>query len=167
MLRVFARASILAAFAALFWAGGVCAQDAEPPPAAGKAPGLKVTEFSPKVRHFKLVFAKGDEVAAGLAEFAAKNHIKDAHFTAVGAFDSAMLQISDPEHKTHKMMPLKGEMEVTSFTGNIAPDRTGKLLVHAHCTVSMLKDGTTYSGHFVEGHISLTMQLYLEDSEPL
>ena len=57
------------------------AQDAAPTPEyvtrpaapeTGKAPGLKATELSPKVRKFQLVFAKGDEVGAGLAEFANK-----------------------------------------------------------------------------------------------
>jgi hypothetical protein len=166
-MRSFARACIVA----VALAGSTQAQAQTPaaatPPATGMAPGLKVTEFSPNIRRFKLVFAKGDEVAAGLAEFAAKNHLTDAHFTAIGAFDSALLQISDPAHKTHKMIKLDGEMEVTSFTGNITRDTKGNPAVHIHCVVALLKDGKPYAGHFVEGRISLTMQLYLEDAEPL
>ena len=40
----------------------------------GMAPGMKATELSPKVRIFRLVFSKGDDVTAGLAEFATALH---------------------------------------------------------------------------------------------
>jgi hypothetical protein len=136
-------------------------------PAKGMAPGLKATELGPKIRTFQLVFAKGDEVQAGLAEFAEKNHLTAAHFTAIGAFDKAILGWSDPDKKAYKVIRLNEEMEVTSFTGNITRDREGKPVVHAHCVVALLRNGAVYSGHFLEGHISLTMQLYMEDSEPL
>jgi predicted DNA-binding protein with PD1-like motif len=133
----------------------------------GMAPGLKATELSPKIRTFQLVFAKGDEVQAGLGEFAEKNHLTNAHFTAIGALDHAVIGWSDPAKKTYKIVKLDEEMEVTSFTGNITRDRDGKPVVHAHCVVALLRNGQVYAGHFLEGRISLTMQLYLEDSEPL
>jgi len=133
----------------------------------GEAPGLKATELSPKIRTFQLVFAKGDEVVAGLGEFADKNHLTAAHFTAIGAFDSAIIGWSDPDKKAYKIQRIKEEMEVTSLTGNITRDRDGKPVVHVHCIVALLRDGSVHSGHLLEGHISLTMQLYMEDSEPL
>src|SRR5580704_9634830 len=80
--------------------GNAGAQDAAPAPEyltrpatteTGKAPGLKATELSSHVRTFQLVFAKGDEVGAGLAEFAEKNHLTVSHFTAIGAFDAATI----------------------------------------------------------------------------
>jgi len=59
-------------------------------------------------------------------------------------------------------------MEVTSFTGNIMPGRNGAApQVHVHCAVAFLRNGEVHAGHLVEGHISLTMQLYLDDAEPL
>src|SRR3569833_2593978 len=61
----------------------------------GMAPGMKATELSPKVRIFRLVFSKGDDVAAGLAEFAKKNRLTDAHFSAIGAFGAAVIGWSD------------------------------------------------------------------------
>jgi hypothetical protein len=174
MMRSFALASILV----VAMASSVQAQDSTPPPAAayatrsatsptGMAPGLKATELNPKVRSFQLVFAKGDEVDAGLAEFAVKNHLTVAHFTALGAFDSAVIGWFDPDKKAYKTMKLNEEMEVTSLVGNITRDRNGNPVVHAHCVVSLLRNGAVYAGHLIEGHISLTMQMYLDDSEPL
>jgi len=136
-------------------------------PQTGLAPGLKATELSPKTRSFQLVFAKGDEVQAGLAEFAAKNHLTNAHFTAIGAFDHAVIGWFDSDKRAYKIVRLDEEMEVTSFTGNITRGRDGTPTVHTHCVVAFLRNGEVHAGHLLEGHISLTMQLYLDDAQPL
>lgn len=133
----------------------------------GQAPGLKATELSPKTRSFQLIFAKGDEVEQGLTEFAEKNHIVNANFTAIGAFDHSVIGWSDPAKKAFKVIHLDEEVEVTSFTGNITRDKNGKAVVHAHCVVAALSNGKVYAGHFLEGHISLTMQLYMDVHDPL
>ena len=133
----------------------------------GAAPGLKATELSPKMRSFQLIFAKGDDVRAGLADFADKNHLTVAHFTAIGALDQAVIGWSDPDKKAFKVVRLNEEMEVTNFTGNITRDKQGKPVVHGHINVALLRNGQVYAGHLLKGRISLTMQLYLDDSEPL
>lgn len=160
------RSLALAAITTLGLTGAALAQPPEylsrTPPGAGMAPGLKTTELPPTIRTFQLVFAKGDEVIAGLAEFADRQHVANAHFTAIGAFDKAVIGWYDPDKKAYKIARLNEEMEVTSFTGNITRDRDGKPVVHAHGVVSLLKNGAVQAGHFVEGHVSLTMQLYLE-----
>jgi uncharacterized protein len=161
---------------ALACAGSAHAQDTAPIPEyvtrpatlpAGQAPGLKATELGPSTRTFQLTFAKGDEVGAGLADFAEKNHLTLSNFTAIGAFDSAVIGWFDPEKRAYKAIRINEEMEVTSFTGNITLNRDGKPVVHAHCVVALLRNGTVYAGHFIEGHISLTMQMNLVDAKPL
>jgi len=133
----------------------------------GMAPGMKATELSPKVRIFRLVFAKGDDVASGLAEFAKKNHLTDAHFSAIGAFGAAVIGWSDRPKKAFKVVRLNEEMEVSAFNGSITRGQDGSPVVHAHCVVSLLSNGTVYAGHCLHEEVSLTMQLYLTDSEPL
>jgi predicted DNA-binding protein with PD1-like motif len=133
----------------------------------GTAPGLKATELSPKTRTFHLVFAKGDDLRAGLAEFAAKNHLTNAHFTAIGALDLAVIGWSDRPKKAFKIERLDEEMEVTSLSGNIVRGTDGNPVVHAHCVVALLRNGTVHAGHLLQGRVSLTMQMYLTDSEPL
>ena len=130
------------------------------------APGLHATELTPPKRNFELVFSKGDEVVAGLAEFAEKNHLTVANFTAIGAFDHAILGWFDPGKKAYKTFPIDEEMEIASFTGNIRPDKNGKPVVHVHCVVAT-GDGVPHAGHLLEGRISLTMQLYMTDATPL
>jgi hypothetical protein len=159
-------------------AGSALAQQAEPPLPPdyargqrvlhdGMAPGMKVTELNAKVRNFRLVFDKDDDVGAGLLEFARKNHLTNAHFSAIGAFGSAVIGWSDRPQKAFKVVRLNEEMEVAAFNGNITRNAEGEPVVHAHCVVGLLRNGAVYAGHCLEGHVSLTMQLYLTDSEPL
>jgi predicted DNA-binding protein with PD1-like motif len=132
----------------------------------GMAPKIKVTEFAKSGRQFEVVFGKGDEVMSGLTDFATKYHLTGtSHFTAVGAFDKATLGWYDPDKRAFKKIEINQEVEILAFTGNIVI-ANGKPNVHAHVIVA-LPDGTTRGGHVVEGQISLTMQLFLEELEPL
>ena len=133
----------------------------------GHAPGLKATELDPHVRRFHLVFAKGDDVRGGLADFARKNHLTDASFTAIGALDHALIGQSDHPKHAFRVQRLDEEMEVTAMSGNIVRDKTGAPVVHVHCVVALLRDGKVYAGHLLDGRVSLTLQLYLVDSRPL
>lgn len=135
-------------------------------PAAGAAPGIHVTELTTARRNFEIVFSKGDEVIAGITEFAEKNNISYANFTAIGAFDHAILGWFDPEKRAYKQFPIDQEVEIASFTGNIRPDRNGKPTVHVHCVLGP-SDNSARAGHLIEGRISLTMQLYMTDAVSL
>lgn len=170
------RVQLLAAALSLGVAGGACAQSEMPPfdyvPSeksrdySGKAPGLKSSELAPAGRTFHLVFSKGDDVAGGLYEFAEKNHLTDAYFTAIGAFGSAVIGWSDREKKAFKVIRINEEMEVSAFNGSITRDQNGKPAVHAHCVVSLLRTGAVYAGHCLREEVSLTLQLYVTDSKP-
>lgn len=136
-------------------------------PDLGTAPGMKATELSPQSRTFQITFSKGDDVVAGLMRFAEKNHLTDAHFTAIGAFGSAMIGWADRPKKTFKYVRLNEEMEVASFIGSVTRGRDGKPVVHAHCVVSLLRNGAVYAGHCMKERVSLVLQMYLTDSPPL
>lgn len=155
--------------------GGAQAQTAALPPdyssqaeiPLGTAPGMKVTELGPR-RSFQIILTKGDDVRAGLLDFAAKNHVTNAHFTAIGALDSALIGWSDPaRNNAFRTVRLDEEMEVTSLTGNITRNRAGDPVVHAHCVMALLRNGAVTAGHLLRGRVSITMQLYLDDAAPL
>jgi predicted DNA-binding protein with PD1-like motif len=169
------RPTVLVLILAATVAGGVRADEQAPAAEyateaslpAGTAPGLTATELGPRTRTFHLVFAKGDDVKAGLQAFAAKNHLTDAQFTAIGALDSAVIGWSDRPKKAFKIIRLNEEMEVASLTGNIVRDRNGDPVVHAHCVVALLRNGAVHAGHLLQGRVSLTMQMYVTDYAPL
>ena len=174
-MRTLLLASLLATGVAVSVASAALAQDALPlnyavqPKDAGDghAPGMQATELSPKTRTFHLTFQKGDDPAAGLAEFARKNNLTNAHFTAIGAFGSAVIGWSDRPKKAFKVVKINEEMEVAAFNGNIVRNKDGEPVVHAHCVVGILSSEKVYAGHCLQEEVSLTLQLYITDSEPL
>jgi predicted DNA-binding protein with PD1-like motif len=131
----------------------------------GSATGMKVEEFGPAARTFKLSFRKGDELMTGLVEFVRKNHLKDCYFTGYGALDSALLGWYDPPKRAYKKIVIDGESEIVSLTGNITFDANGKPNIHAHMSVAA-PDGVVRGGHLIEAHISVVAQIYLVDSGP-
>jgi hypothetical protein len=132
----------------------------------GMAPKAKVIELKSTGRRFEIVMSKGDAIIAGLTEFAEKNHIGMAHFTAVGAVDKATLGWFDPEKRAYKKIEINQEVEIVNLTGNITTGNNGKPGAHAHMTVA-LPDGSVRAGHLFEGYISLTLQCFVDDAEPL
>src|SRR5580704_12534849 len=167
------RITMIVAFLVAGLAGNAMAQDVPfdymPSSAVkpGTAPGLNATELSPRTRTFYITFNKDDDVAAGLADFADKNHLTNAHFSAIGAFGSAVIGWSDRPKKAFKVVRINEEMEVAAFNGNIVRNADGQPVVHAHCAVGILSNEKVYVGHCLQEEVSLTLQVYVTDSEPL
>ena len=131
----------------------------------GVAPGLKVTDLGRSSGHtYRVNMVKGDEIISGLLEFAEKNHIKNGHFTGLGAIDKAVFRWSDPVNKTSKRTDVNEEAEVVSLVGSIATDKEGRSTVHAHSVVA-LSDGTTRGGHLVSAQISIIAEVFVTEEE--
>jgi predicted DNA-binding protein with PD1-like motif len=131
----------------------------------GSAPGLKVTDLGRSSgRTYRLNMVKGDEIISGLLDFAEKNHIKNGHFTGLGAIDKATLRWSDPVNKTPSKTEINEEAEVVSLVGSIAQDKDGKPAVHAH-TVFALSDGSTRGGHLQSARVSIIAEIFVTDEE--
>jgi predicted DNA-binding protein with PD1-like motif len=48
---------------------------------------MKVTDLGKGARIYRVNLTKGDEIMSGLTEFAETYHIKNGHFTTVGAIN--------------------------------------------------------------------------------
>ena len=115
---------------------------------------------------FVLVFDTGDEVAAGLLDFA-KEHKLAASITAIGAFERVTLGFFESERKDYKKIHINEQVEVMSLIGNIALDESGQPKVHAHVVVGR-RDGTAHGGHLLEAYVRPTLEVILVESpEPL
>ncbi|HYE13516.1 MAG TPA: PPC domain-containing DNA-binding protein [Pyrinomonadaceae bacterium] len=115
---------------------------------------------------FVLVFDTGDEVVAGLLDFA-KEHKLAASMTAIGAFERATLGFFESERKDYKKIHINEQVEVMSLIGNIALDESGQPKVHAHVVVGR-RDGTAHGGHLLEAYVRPTLEVILVESpEPL
>lgn len=128
----------------------------------GSAPGMQVkllTFSNGAPSDYAVIFRPGDEPYAGLTEFAEKQRIHAAHFTAIGGFSDARLAWFDLEKKMFRVIPIDSQVEVVSLTGDIAL-LDGKPQVHMHCVVAY-PDGTTRGGHILGAHVSPLLEVFV------
>ena len=91
-------------------------------------------------RTFVVVFDKEDEVVAGLTAFAAREHLRASHVTAIGAMRDVTLGYFDRDRRDYVRIPLAEQVEVLSLLGVITLDGP-KPKLHAHIVVGQA-DGT-------------------------
>src|SRR5262249_62375369 len=131
-------------------------------PGKGLAPGLKVTDLGKGARTFRVNMTKGDEIMSGLTEFAEKYHIKNGHFTAVGAINKGLFGWSEGEGgRGQKRIDLNQEAEIVSFLGSISVDNQGRSNVHGHGSVA-LSDGSLRGGHWWEAYVSIVAEVSVD-----
>ena len=111
---------------------------------------------------YALVFDPGDEIIAGLTDFAREHVLEASDFTALGAFSSALLGFFEVERKDYRKIPVDEQTEVLTLIGNVTIAE-GEPKVHAHVVLG-LADGTTRGGHLLEGHVRPTLELVLTES---
>jgi predicted DNA-binding protein with PD1-like motif/type 1 glutamine amidotransferase len=135
-------------------------------PGVGLAPGMKVTDLGKAGgRTFRINMTKGDEVMSGLTDFAQKYHIKNAHFTGIGALNKGMFGWADPESGLgQKKIELNQEAEVVSFLGSITTDAQGRPNVHGHGSVAY-SDGSIHGGHWWEAYVSIIAEIFVTEEE--
>jgi uncharacterized protein len=123
----------------------------------------KLLERSNGQRTFALVFDIGDEVAAGLLEFATAQRLRGSHLTAIGALQDVVLGYWDWNTKQYRRIPLREQVEVVSLLGNIALGPEGAPKIHAHIVVGR-SDGTAHGGHLLEAHVRPTLEAIIVES---
>lgn len=111
---------------------------------------------------FVLVFETGDEVTAGLLDFAKQHKLAAAHFTAIGAFQDLTLGYFDWQRKEYEKIPVREQVEVLSLVGNIVETERGPKL-HAHVVVGK-RDGSAHGGHLIDAHVRPTLEVMLIES---
>jgi hypothetical protein len=113
------------------------------------------------VKTFALVFDKDDEVKESLLRFAAENALRGTQLTAIGGFSEVTLGFFDRKKKSYQEIPVKEQVEVLSFLGNIA-EKDGNPMLHAHVVVGK-PDGTAHGGHFLNGRVWPTLEMIVTE----
>jgi predicted DNA-binding protein with PD1-like motif len=163
---------VLLAFAGIILTGGLVAQTAAPANdyipiirtlAHGKAPKMRAQLLTdkPGERTYAVVFGTGDEVLAGLTEFAENEHLGAARITGIGALQSATLGWLDLDRKAYHAIRVPEQVEVTSMVGDIA-QYNRKPAVHVHMNLSH-KDGTVTGGHLLEAFVRPTLEVMITE----
>jgi predicted DNA-binding protein with PD1-like motif len=111
---------------------------------------------------FVLVFDKDDDVQRALLDFAGHQKLAGASLSAIGAFDGVTLGYFDRGTRDYLRIPIREQVEVLSFMGNIARAGT-ELKLHAHVVVGK-RDGTAWGGHFLDGRVWPTLEMIVAET---
>ena len=119
-------------------------------------------------RRYVLVLERGDALMAEVKAFAARERLRAAEFTGIGAVSSAKLAAFDPDNREYVDIPDPGQTELASLNGRITAE--GRRLrraaeerqLHVHCVVA--EDGSTIAGHVFELVIRPTCELFVTES---
>jgi len=121
----------------------------------------KLIENQPKT--YVLIFETGDELAAGLKQFASELKISAGRFEAIGAFSSVKLGWFNWKTKKYEnAVVLDEQVELLSMIGDIAM-KDEKPEIHAHVVIGK-SDGTAHGGHLLKAHVRPTCEVVLTES---
>jgi uncharacterized protein len=136
-----------------------------PKPERGAAPGMRyqrINEDADHERRYAVVFSPGDEILAGLTDFAAQEHLGAAQVTAIGGVQDARLGFFDKERKAFREVAIAEQAEVTSLVGDVALQGDTPV-VHVHMNVA-LPDGSVRGGHLLQAHVWPTLEVMVAES---
>jgi predicted DNA-binding protein with PD1-like motif len=112
---------------------------------------------------FALVFDTGEEVVAGLRQFARDHRLTGAHLTAIGAFERVTLGFFDVTKKDYTRIAIREQVELMSLVGNIAQDDKGDPKLHAHVVVGK-SDGSAHGGHLLDAYVRPTLEVVVVEA---
>ena len=119
----------------------------------------KLLQDEDGLKTFALVFDKNEEAKESLMRFATENSLRGAQITAIGALSEVTLGFFDRQKKSYREIPIKEQVEVLSFAGNIV-EKEGQPMLHAHVVIGKA-DGTAHGGHFLNGRVWPTLEMII------
>ncbi|MFB6094377.1 MAG: PPC domain-containing DNA-binding protein [Halanaeroarchaeum sp.] len=95
----------------------------------------------------------GDRVMEELETVREECGLTGGFFFGIGAVDEVTLGHYDVETQDYRERTFEEDFEVTSFLGNVGPDK-----IHAHVQLGR-RDFSTIGGHFAGGRVSGTFEV--------
>ena len=108
-----------------------------------------------------LVLHTGNDALAAITEFAVRNRIEGASFSAIGAFQEATIAYWNWDTKKYEHIEVPEQVEVLALTGSIARAGNDPKL-HAHVVLGR-RDGSTIGGHLVRAVVRPTLEVFMVD----
>jgi predicted DNA-binding protein with PD1-like motif len=113
-------------------------------------------------RTFMVVLSTGEDAVERVTAFAREQRLHASHFTAIGAFSSAVVGYFDWEKKDYRRIPIAEQVEVLSLIGDISVGPDGPK-VHAHVVLGK-QDASACGGHLLEGRVRPTLEIVLTEA---
>ncbi len=109
--------------------------------------------------NYTLRFDRGEKLVESLLAFVREQKIKGGWIVGLGGLSEAELGYYNLGFKNYHWKKYQTLLELASLTGNIAWNGD-ELALHLHATVSDT-DMNTYGGHFKEGIVSGTAEIFI------
>ena len=109
---------------------------------------------------YLLVLKRGEKITEQLTIFLEKEKIKNGQIEAIGAVDKVELAHYSVSDQKYSSFYLEEPLEMTSLLGNFFLGENNRPIIHLHGSFAR-KNGETFSGHFVEGTISGTAEIFI------
>lgn len=113
------------------------------------------------LRTFVIVMGTNDEAVSTLTAFAAEHRLAASHFTAIGAFSSAIVAYFDWTTKQYRHIAIDEQVEVLSLSGDVTTERNEPKL-HAHVVLGKA-DASAHGGHLIQGFVRPTLEVVLTE----
>ncbi len=114
-------------------------------------------------RTFVVVLDAGQEAFAAITAFAARENLRGASLTALGAFERATVGWFDLDAKSYRKIAVEQQCEVLSAIGDIAEGDDGKPSLHVHVVLGLC-DGSTRGGHLLEAIVRPTLEVTIVEA---
>ncbi len=101
---------------------------------------------------------RGEQFVKSLTKFCQKLKITNAFFYGIGALDKFTLANYNVDKQKYSDKKFTGAYELANITGNVFDSKDG-LIIHSHAVLSDEKM-KPIAGHFVEGRVSGTVEIY-------
>ena len=102
---------------------------------------------------------RGEEILEKLKEISAKENIKLAHVSALGATNDFTVGVFNVDEKKYYVNSFSGNFEIVSLTGTVTT-MNGEFYAHLHMSAGNDK-GEVYGGHLNRARISATCEMVI------
>ncbi len=104
---------------------------------------------------------KGEDLLACIEQVARDYEINMGKVEVIGAVEKAVIAFYDQDDYEYKNIELDRPLEIVSTMGNIS-QKDSDVKGHIHITLGDY-DGTTYSGHLVQGTVIFASEIILQE----
>jgi predicted DNA-binding protein with PD1-like motif len=118
-------------------------------------------DWQPVRDGFLVRFHHGEDVIAGLLEFARAHDLRGAWVNALGAIEDPELGYFHLDRREYTRQVFPGDWEITAIVGNLGR-LAGEPALHLHATIGGV-DFTTRGGHLFAGRAGATCEVFLRD----
>lgn len=102
---------------------------------------------------------RGEEILEKLKEISAKENIKLAHVSALGATNDFTVGVFNVDEKKYYANSFSGNFEIVSLTGTVTT-MNGEFYAHLHMSAGNDK-GEVFGGHLNRARISATCEMVI------